>query len=640
MINNLLDIPRSTAEKYPDRVSHRFRSGKNIVDITYGEFVKDIERLTLGFYACGLRGGEHISFFVNNRYEWSVTDYALQGLSMVSVPRGSDTTPVEAAFIYRHSDSRYVIFESVEQIKEHQSISDIAEKIIIIDSGDIPADYRDKCIFYSELYKMGRELKENSPELYSTLLSEISSDNIVSIIYTSGTTGNPKGVVLTQYQFVENVKMTAPRMGIDESIGEVTVTILPSWHAFERTFEYSGMLYGLSFVYSSLRYFSEDILREKPHVLASVPRLWDSIYTKLNQFMKSQPKSRRKLFFNLVNINYRYKKALYYFTKSYIRYKREGLFRRLYKTIWSLFKIITLFPIHLFAEKVFSGVRAKVGGRLRCAISGGGSLPVAIDKFYQSVGINILNAYGMTECAPGIASRTVKRNTLGSVGTPFDKTEFKIVDDGGVLVKQGEKGVLHIRGPQVMSGYYKNSEATEEVLSSDGWLCTGDLARETIFGDIVLVGRSKDTIVLLGGENVDPLVIEDRIQESEMVDHVMLLGQDKKSLTAFIALNEEAVTEFAKDLKLKISDMLPFNNGKKEKTEEYKILEKRIKDEVDSKINKESGFKPFEKITQVILVKNTFKIGRELTQTLKIKRKQIEEIYHNIISKFMGDQDS
>lgn len=640
MLNNLVDIPRSTAEKYPERISHRFRTGKSLIDIKYREFVKDIERLALGFHASGVQNGDHVSFFVNNRYEWSVTDYALQSLSSISVPRGSDTTPVEAAFIHKHSDARYVIFESVDQISEFRSISDNAEHIFVVDSGDIPGEFQNKTSLYTELFKLGRELMEKSPDLYSELIAKIKDDNIVSIIYTSGTTGNPKGVVLTQYQFVENVKMTAPRMGIDESVGEVTVTILPSWHAFERTFEYSGMLCGLSFVYSSLRFFSEDIQREKPHVLASVPRLWDSIYTKLNQFMKAQPKFRRKLFFSLVNINYRYKKAIYYFTKSYIRYKKELFISRVFKSIWSIIKIIALFPLHLFAEKVFSGVRDKVGGRLRCAISGGGSLPVAIDKFYQSVGINILNAYGMTECAPGISSRTVKRNTLGSVGTPFDKTSFKIVDEDGCPVKQGDKGILHIKGPQIMSGYYKNPEATNEVLSSDGWLSTGDLARETVYGDIVLVGRSKDTIVLLGGENVDPLVIEDRIQESEMVDHVMLLGQDKKGLTAFIALNEDAVSEFAKELKVKISDLLPFNNGKKEKTEEYKILEKKIKDEVDAKINKESGFKPFEKITQVILVQNTFKIGRELTQTLKIKRKQIEETYHNIIAKFMGDQDS
>ncbi|MBN2617147.1 MAG: AMP-binding protein [Spirochaetales bacterium] len=641
MFASLVDIPMSVQRKYPDRVSHRFRSGKSFIDKSYTDFVNDIEIVALGFDFFGIKKESHVSFFVNNRYEWSVIDYSLQTLSAVSVPRGSDTTSIEAEFIYKHSESEYLIIENIQQLSENSNIVNSARKVFIIDEKPIPKDFehlKDKIFFFKDLLIKGAIIKEFNPNRFTDLLKQIMPETVVSIIYTSGTTGNPKGVVLTQRNFIENVKMTAPRMAIDEEIGEVTVTVLPAWHAFERTFEYSGMSRGLSFVYSSLRFFSEDILREKPHILASVPRLWDSIYLKLNTFMKSQSKFKRKLFFNMVNINYSYKKSLSYLKNCYICYDKQLFIKKVLINIISIFRIILLFPLHIFAEKIFKGVRDKVGGRLRCAISGGGSLPVSIDKFYQSVGINILNAYGMTECSPGIASRSVQKNTLGSVGSPFIDTLIKITNEENIPVKQGEKGLLYVKGPQVMSGYYKNKTATDEVLSSDGWLCTGDLARETIFGDIVLVGRSKDTIVLLGGENVDPLVIEDKIQESEFVDHVMLLGQDKKGLTAFIALNEEALSNFANEVKIKITDIFSFGNSKN-KTEEYKILEKKVKEEIDSKITKESGFKPFEKITQVILVKNTFKIGHELTQTLKIKRKQIEETYHSIISKFMDDSD-
>lgn len=638
MYESLIDIPRMTQKKYPERVSHRFRVGKGFTDKTYTDFVKDIERLSMGFLSFGIKAEDHIAFFVNNRYEWSVTDFALQSISAISVPRGSDTTPVEADFIYSHSDSKYVIFEKLSQINENAEIVKKAKQIFLIDDGDVPSEYTDKIISYTTLLKKGSELLKNDPNIYTDNLKNVKPENIVSIIYTSGTTGNPKGVILTQKNFVENVYMTIPRMAIDESIGEVTVTILPAWHAFERTFEYSGLGGGLSFVYSSLRNFSQDILREKPHILASVPRLWDSIYTKMNMFMKSQPKFRRSIFYSMVSINFKYKKHRAYLNRSLVKFKIDGVIISILKGLRSILGMIFLFPLHLIAEKLFDGVRAKVGGRLRCAISGGGSLPVAIDKFFASVGIEVLNAYGMTECSPGIASRSIKRNTLGSVGTPFINTEIKILDENNHIVKTGGKGTLYVKGPQIMTGYYKNPEATKEVLDKDGWLYTGDLARQTVYGDIVLVGRSKDTIVLLGGENIDPLVIEDKIQESDMVDHVMLLGQDKKGLTAFIALNEEALSEFANDIKIKISDIFPFGHHHKSDTEEYKILEKKIKEELDSKITKESGFKPFEKITQVILIINTFKIGRELTQTLKIKRKQIEETYHSIIAKFMDEK--
>lgn len=637
MYSSLIEIPISISRKYPNRVSHRFRYENGLKDITYSEFVNDIMAMAIGFNSFGINPKDHVAFFVNNRYEWSLTDFALQSISAVSVPRGSDTTPKEAEFIFKHSDSTILIIENINQLNDIKSIVNMADIVFIIDEGEIPESVKSKVIFYRTVLKHGRSLIENDRSLYQNMLEQVKKDDIVSIIYTSGTTGNPKGVILTQEEFISNVIMTAPRMNIDESMGEVTVTVLPAWHVFERTFEYSGLSCGLSFVYSSIRTFSQDILREQPHILASVPRLWDSIYGKMKSYMKSQPKKRRDLFNFLVKYNFRYKKQISYIKNSVVSYKKDNLFVTICKKVLAVINILSLFSLHIFAERVFKGVREKVGGRLRCAISGGGSLPVAVDQFFASVGIHILNAYGMTECSPGIMSRTIKRNTLGSIGTPFPGTSAKIVNENGVIVNRGEKGVLLVKGPQVMSGYYKNSKATKEILDGDGWLNTGDLAKQTIYGEYVLVGRSKDTIVLLGGENVDPLPIEDKIQESDMIDHVMLLGQDKKGLTAFIALNDESLAEFASSVKVKISQIFKPKDSENGPSDEYRALERKIKDELDEKISRESGFKHFERITKVILVKNTFKIGKELTQTLKIKRKQIMEKYHSLISKNMDE---
>lgn len=637
MYRNLIDIPVSISNKYPDRVSHRFKVDGGFRDVTYSEFVTDIKHLSLGFYKLGIKSRDHVTFLVNNRYEWTLIDFALQSISAVSVPRGSDTTPKEAEFIYDHSDSKHLIIENTEQFNSDRSICLKAEIIILIDDGDIPAEFAKKTFLLKDLIIQGELLDGEENNLYNSLLDKIEDSNIVSIIYTSGTTGNPKGVMLTQKNFVENVHQTAYRMEIDESVGEVTVSILPAWHAFERTFEYAGLSYGISVVYSSIKTFGQDILREKPHIIASVPRLWDSIYFKMKVYLKSLPRFKRGLFNFFVKLNLLYKKRKHYLNKSYVRFTKEKFYKGIYRTFFSILTLIVIFPLHLLAEAMFKGVRAKVGGRLRCAISGGGSLPVAIDQFFQAVGIQILNAYGMTECSPGIASRTIKKNSMGTIGIPFDKTYMKIVGSDGFQVKKGLKGVLYVQGPQVMQGYYKNPEATKEVLSDDGWLCTGDLARETDFGEYVLVGRSKDTIVLLGGENVDPLPIEDKIQESDMIDHAMLLGQDKKGLTAFIALNQENLSKFADDLKVKISVIFKPDSDTNKPSKEYLELEKKVKSELDKKISTQEGFKPFEKITKVILVKNTFKIGRELTQTLKIKRKQIEKKYKKLISRFLNE---
>ena len=235
MYNSLIDIPLEVSKKYPDRVSHRFLINKAKVDKTYSEFVSDFQALTLGFNHIGVNEGDHLSLFVNNRYEWSVTDFSLQSLGAVSVPRGSDTSPKEAKFIYEHSDSTYLILEYGRQLNDLEDIVKLTKKVFIINDFDIPQKYKSKVILYKELFKIGKGLCQNS-NLYPSLLSRVDFKSIVSIIYTSGTTGNPKGVVLNQGQFVENVLMTAPRMEINESIGEVSVVILPSWHVFERTF--------------------------------------------------------------------------------------------------------------------------------------------------------------------------------------------------------------------------------------------------------------------------------------------------------------------------------------------------------------------------------------------------------------------
>ncbi|MBI9108818.1 MAG: AMP-binding protein [Spirochaetales bacterium] len=645
MYKNLLEIPFNTAQKYPDRVSHRFREGKSFTDITYSRFVQDIKILTEGFAAYGIQEGDHAAFFVNNRYEWTLVDHALMAISAVSVPRGSDTSPMEAVFIFNHSDSKWAVLENIAQYKELLTVSESfredCEKIFIIDRCDGFEDPENKIVFFDDLYARGEEVLREDPSAFDAHYKAVSADNLLTIIYTSGTTGNPKGVMLSHIQFLQQVKMVIPRLMIDEKAGEVTVTILPAWHVFERAFEYVGLSAGISFVYSSLKHFSVDILREKPHFLVTVPRVWDSIHSKMRKHMRTQSPAKRGIFNFFVAVNMRYKTRKSYFNRTFISYEDEDAFQKVSRSIGYALSMAVTYPLHRMAEIMFKAVRAKVGGRLRMAISGGGSLPPAVDDFFASVGITVMNSYGMTESAPGITSRALGRNTLGSVGIPFVDTEVKILDDKGREVSVGEKGTLYARGPQIMSGYYKNKEATEKVLSEDGWLCTGDLAKKTVYGDYVLVGRNKDTIILFGGENVDPNPIEDKIQESELIDHVMVLGQDRKGLTAFIAINEEELSRIAESIKVKIGNVFdhisePTELRSKEVSEAYKSLQEWIKLDLNKKITRKSGFKPFETISDVIIVKNTFMIGEELTQTLKIKRQSINDKYQQIIRHFMG----
>lgn len=646
MFSTILEIPFLMAEKYPDRVSHRSREEGQFVDVLYKDFVKDIRYLSEGFSSWGMKKGDHVSFFVNNRYEWILSDFAFMNLSAVSVPRGSDTAPLEAAFIFNHSDSSWLVVENLDQLKELMPVSDVfkekSKKIFVVDKkGDIPDGLEGLIVFYEDVIKRGKELLAENPHNFEKRSREVNTEDLMTIIYTSGTTGNPKGVMLSQRHFLENISMTVPRLKSDETAGEVTVTILPAWHVFERAFEYTCLSTGFSFVYSSLKYFASDIVREKPHVLASVPRMWESIFSKMNNFMKGQSVIKRSLFYFMVHVNSDYKRKKSYLKRSYVRFRKEALYKKIFRSAGCVAALVLSWPLHILAELMFRGVRAKVGGRLRCAISGGGALPVAIDKFFSSVGICLVNAYGMTECAPGIMSREIHRNPLGAVGIPFGDTQVRLLNNSKEECAPGEKGTLFVKGRQVMIGYYKNPEATKAILSEDGWLNTGDLAKVSQYGDYILVGRNKDTIVLLGGENVEPLPIEDKIKENELIDHAMLLGQDKKGLTAFIALNDDELKKYLEKVKIRVQDFFAmFSEDQRHLksqsvTEGYRKLQELIKRDLDKKISRDQGFKPFEKITSVILVKNNFKVGEELTQTLKIKRKKIEEKYREVITFFM-----
>ena len=210
----------------------------------------------------------------------------------------------------------------------------------------------------------------------------------------------------------------------------------------------------------------------------------------------------------------------------------------------ALLTVVLLAPVYAFAQKKFAAIRLRTGGRLRAAVSGGGALPPYVDEFFSAVGITLLEGYGLTETSPVLAARTFDRLVLGTVGLPIPGTEIRIVDEQGRDLPQGQKGIVLARGGQVMVGYYKRPEETAKVLSPDGWFNTGDLGRFTIRGELSLTGRAKETIVLLGGENIEPSPIEDALKESPYLSQIMVVGQDKKHLGALIVPNFDAVRDW------------------------------------------------------------------------------------------------
>ncbi len=640
-IKNILDLIFFAEENYSDRVSHKTKKNGSVENKTFKDTASAVKILTAGLAKYGIKPGDHVGFFVNNRFEWIVTDFAIMALRAVSVPRGSDTAPTEVKFIYNHSDSRFLILETVSQLVELTLVFkdedwERAEKIFIIDSGslnDVNAQLSKRVVFYDSLMKEGQIEYEKNPDFVDNNRSEVLSADLLTIVYTSGTTGNPKGVMLSHGSFVQNVIANTPRLEIDPSKGETTVVMLPSWHVYERAFEYCGFFAGVTVVYSSPKNFAADLKAERPQILISVPRVWESIYQKLIKTLSKMPAFKRYLIFTFIKINQIYLSSGTYLKGGYLSLKKRFFLKKGVMFLFNILLFVLSLPGHFLSIILFKPFRASVGGRLRGATSAAGALPKYLDELFNSIGITLINAYGMTECAPGILSRTFGTNTFGTIGIPFDNVKVEIRKDDGSIADIGEKGIIFTTGPQLMTGYYKNQEATDKVLGKDGWLNTGDIGIETENGEIIIVGREKDTIVLMGGENVEPEPIEDKMKESLFIDHAVLLGQDRKQLTAIVAINEEELMTLAGELKVADYDICVEGENSIEHDKIYSVLMK----EVSSLISRDHGFKSFERISKILAVRNNFSIGKELTQTMKVKRKYIVDKYQSLIEKLHKD---
>jgi len=270
---------------------------------------------------------------------------------------------------------------------------------------------------------------------------------------------------------------------------------------------------------------------------------------------------------------------------------------------------------------VFSKVKQKLGRNFIAEVSGGGSLSEGVDLFFASIGIKLLDGYGLTESAPVVAIRPLAHGVKRTI-TALEGTEVRIVDEEGNEVKPGQKGVVMIRGPQVMKGYYKRQDLTDRVLSKDGWLDTGDLGMWTHNGEFAICGRAKDTIVLSGGENLEPVPIEAKLCESEFIESAVVLGQDQKYLGALIVLNKKRIEEYLTE------KQIPYLADKLASMKEVKELIEKTVGEI---VNSRHGFKSFEHIVRFHLLAKSFEVGKELSAKQELKRFEIQKLYQNEI---------
>ena len=410
---------------------------------------------------------------------------------------------------------------------------------------------------------------------------------------------------------------------------ERAICVLPVWHVFQRLVEYVIISQAAVLCYSKPigSILLPDMLALNPTLLPAVPRVFEAVYEGITKKMRRTGGIVEALF--------------NFFTAIAIchSWMDRKMFRKNFMThneftpgYWLLFIIpwLLLYPWKLLGNVlVFKKVKAMLGTNFRAGVAGGGAYPKAIDQFFWALGINVVEGYGMTETAPVVAVRPVDAPIFGCIGTPIRGVSARIVDMEGNVLKPGNKGVLQIKGGTVMKGYYKRPELTEKAISPDGWLDTGDLAIESIHGELKILGRVKDTIVLTGGENIEPLPLEAKMQESRFIQTAVVVGQDQRNLGALILPNQEEFELWANENNISFKD---FEDLVK-KPEAYKLIE----DEIKELINAKNGFRMFEKIVKFAFLTKPFEVGKELSAKQEIMRYKLTEIYEKEIKGIFKD---
>jgi len=613
-------------EKHRENTAFIYKVEEQQFEVTYEKLFEDVLILSRAFKSRGVKKGTKVMFLCDNRYAWIVTDLALISLGAISIPRGSDTPTQELEFILTHAEADFLILESEILYNAHKEMLEKLKLkgIFVIEAEKLHTLFA-TVYSYQDLLKQ-REIYDNEITEFYALQENLTLDDTFTIIYTSGTTGKPKGVILTHRNIMHNLKVIPDLIGLKPD--DLWVSILPSWHIFERAVEYVAIAEGCCTVYSTIKTFAKDLESYKPTLVATVPRLWESMHTKINNTLQKQNPKKARIFQKLVAISATYNRLMRILNDELPRFEEEGFLSSRLKRFATILKLIPLYPLNLFAKKKLKAVQEKFGGRLRLAISGGGSLPEFIDEWIDAIGIRIVNAYGMTECAPAIAGRALNCNTFGTLGPAVAGTDLRIVDNAGKDVSPGVVGEILVKGDQVTPGYYLNDEENIKTFTEDGYLKTGDLGKFTIRKELIITGRSKEIIVLANGENVDPSRIESTISMLPFVADAMLVGQDKKGLGALIVPDLDSLKNYVQEHFHKAIHSIDHIK------EDQKILNK-LKKDMNDLLDYKKGFKPFEKLQSIHFLEEEFQLGEELTNTFKKKRHVIEKKYHEVIDKIL-----
>ncbi len=628
---------RKSAGLYPEIPAQyrRMPDGK-FEPITYREMFQFGLDFGAALIELGVKRGEPVGLISDNRAEWQHASIGIMSVGAVDVPRGCDATMIDLEKILSITECSTVIAENSSQVNKIVSLKEKlpAVKRIIVFEPEIKEEVRElaaqsqvEILYFDELIKNGQKYRIEHDGEVEAELEKGSADDTVTIIFTSGTTGNPKGVVLSHRNFLAQLDEIPERIYLNP--GDRALNVLPVWHVFEREVEYVILIQGAAICYSKPvgSILLADFKKLNPHILPAVPRVFEAVYDGITKKMRKTG--------GIIYLMFRFFVRLAVIHKRMQRkmFMKNACFSHYYPVLWWILFIIPwslMFPLYWLGDfLVFRKIKSMLGSNFRAGVSGGGAFPPNIDEFFWAIGVKVVEGYGLTETAPIVSVRPIADPIFRTIGSPIRGVKARIVDMDGYVLGRCKEGILQIKGPTVMKGYYKHPELTEKVMTVDGWLDTGDLAVFTIHDELQIKGRIKDTIVLRGGENIEPLPIEMKLTESKYIKTAVVVGQDKRYLGVLILVDSEEIRNFAAD------------NGLQYDTFESLLHSEEVQNlyanEINSLINSKNGFKLYERVNKFALITKDFEVGVELSAKQEIMRFRLNEIYRKEIDSMFAD---
>ncbi|MDP7993876.1 MAG: AMP-binding protein [Synechococcus sp. SP2 MAG] len=575
---------------------------------TYQELSQRITTAAAGFRSLGIREGDVVGLFAENSPRWLMADQGLMRAGAADAVRGASAPVEELRYILEDAKAVALVVQNADLWQRLQLPALLRSQLRFVLQLEGDAVGQD-VISWADLLAAGD--KHQAPDPDAGRDASSAACTTATILYTSGTTGQPKGVPLSHANLLHQMRSLSCVARPEP--GDPVLSVLPIWHAYERSAEYYFFSCACAQSYTTIKQLKRDLPRVKPVVMVTVPRLWEAVQAGFEDVLKTFPASRQRLL-----------RAALANSSAYCLARRQRrnlmlmpLGRR--QCLMARLKSAGRWPAHALASKlIWPKLRLQLsGGQLRFPINGGGAIAPHVDSFFEAVGIELLVGYGLTETSPVVSCRRPWRNIRGSSGQPLPDTEFRIVDaETRQPLGFRDCGVVLVRGPQVMAGYLRRPEATAKVLDADGWFDTGDLGMLLPDGSVVLTGRAKDTIVLSSGENIEPAPLEEELVSSPLIEQVMLVGQDQRQLAALVVPRFEAMLAWGVEQGLSLAADLGGTPGDQD-------LRRLLRGELNRLLSLRVGARSDERVMGVVLVAPFTIENGLLTQTLKQRRDRI-----------------